>query len=188
MLRILARFDACATDVLPGVRRAVRAMRTIEGLLAVEAWREEGSGDDALLVALALDGERAASRVLASAAWREVVRAAAGEAAITVYRCETLQMGEGGGAKGTTDVEVGRAEAEEPGYDEAIPASLEFPSVGRRPVGIDAADARALDDPDAGFDYDGPPEAIDAAQFAEGRLVERDKRWMDWRERMGGEG
>jgi hypothetical protein len=50
-----------------------------------------------------------------------------------------------------------------------------------------ARDLTVLADPDAMFDYDGPPEAIDAAQFVESEVVERDKRWVDWRERMGGE-
>jgi hypothetical protein len=50
-----------------------------------------------------------------------------------------------------------------------------------------ARDLGVLDDPDASFDYDGPPEAIDAAQFGQSEVVERDKRWVDWRERMGGE-
>ena len=48
-------------------------------------------------------------------------------------------------------------------------------------------DLGVLDDPDAGFDYDGPPEAIDATQFGQSEVVERDKTWVDWRERMGGE-
>jgi hypothetical protein len=51
-----------------------------------------------------------------------------------------------------------------------------------------ARDLTVLEDPDAMFDYDGPPEAIDAAQFVESEVVERDKRWVDWRERVGGEG
>jgi hypothetical protein len=50
-----------------------------------------------------------------------------------------------------------------------------------------ARDLTMLEDPNAFLDYDGPPEAIDAAQFVASEVVERDKRWVDWRERMGGE-
>jgi hypothetical protein len=50
-----------------------------------------------------------------------------------------------------------------------------------------ARDLDVLENPGGKLDYDGPPEAIDAAQFVESEVVERDKRWVDWRERTGGE-
>jgi hypothetical protein len=38
-----------------------------------------------------------------------------------------------------------------------------------------------------GHDFDGPAAAIDETQVREAEIVERDKEWIDWRERVGGE-
>lgn len=37
------------------------------------------------------------------------------------------------------------------------------------------------------FPADAPPEQVDAEQFLQGRLVEREKAWVDPREIVGGE-
>jgi hypothetical protein len=55
------------------------------------------------------------------------------------------------------------------------------------PEGITEEEAAILDAPDDEFDYDGPAAEIDETQLVEGDLVEKDKEWIDWRERVGGE-
>jgi hypothetical protein len=55
------------------------------------------------------------------------------------------------------------------------------------PEGVTEEEAAILDDPEAEFDFDGPPEEIDEMQALEAELVEKDKEWIDWRERVGGE-
>ena len=57
----------------------------------------------------------------------------------------------------------------------------------RAPEGVTEEEAAILDEPDAEFDFDGPPREIDETQVSEAELVEKDKQWIDWRERVGGE-
>ena len=55
------------------------------------------------------------------------------------------------------------------------------------PEAVTEEEAAILDEPAEEFDFDGPPEEIDETQVAEAELVEKDKEWIDWRERVGGE-
>jgi hypothetical protein len=55
------------------------------------------------------------------------------------------------------------------------------------PEAVTEEEAAILDEPEAEFDFDGPPEDIDETQVLEAELVEKDKEWIDWRERVGGE-
>ena len=57
----------------------------------------------------------------------------------------------------------------------------------RAPEGVTDEEAAILDEPAAEFDFDGPAKDIDETQVAEAELVEKDKEWIDWRERVGGE-
>jgi hypothetical protein len=52
---------------------------------------------------------------------------------------------------------------------------------------ITDADAELMEHPDEHFDPDAPPEEIDAQQFRDADVSERDAQWISPRERVGGE-
>jgi hypothetical protein len=55
------------------------------------------------------------------------------------------------------------------------------------PPEITDEDVAIMENPEKEFDFDGPAAAIDEAQVSEADVVERDKEWIDPRERVGGE-
>jgi hypothetical protein len=55
------------------------------------------------------------------------------------------------------------------------------------PPEITDEDVAIMEDPEKEFDFDGPAAAIDETQVREAEVVERDKEWIDPRERVGGE-
>ena len=52
---------------------------------------------------------------------------------------------------------------------------------------ITEADVELMEHPDEHFDPDAPPEEIDAQQFRDAEVSERDAKWISPRERVGGE-
>jgi hypothetical protein len=52
---------------------------------------------------------------------------------------------------------------------------------------ITEEDREVLEHPADGFDPDGPPEEIDREQAVQAEVAERDKAWIDPREKVGGE-
>jgi hypothetical protein len=56
-----------------------------------------------------------------------------------------------------------------------------------RPPRLTDADEEVLAHPDERFPPDAPAEDIDEEQVRQGRLVEREKEWVDPREIVGGE-
>ena len=48
-------------------------------------------------------------------------------------------------------------------------------------------DVELMEHPDEHFDPDAPPEKIDAQQFRDAEVSERDAQWISPRERVGGE-
>ena len=48
-------------------------------------------------------------------------------------------------------------------------------------------DVELMEHPDEHFDPDAPPEQIDAQQFRDAAVSERDAEWISPRERVGGE-
>ncbi len=58
---------------------------------------------------------------------------------------------------------------------------------GGRPPRISDAEEEVLAHPEERFPPDAPPERIDEEQLRQGRLVEKEKEWVDPEEIVGGE-
>ncbi len=52
---------------------------------------------------------------------------------------------------------------------------------------IDEDDAETIEHPEEGFPANASPEHLDAEQFRQGEVTERQKEWIDPREQVGGE-
>jgi hypothetical protein len=59
--------------------------------------------------------------------------------------------------------------------------------VSERPPRISDAEEEVLAHPEERFPPDAPPERIDEEQLRQGRLVEKEKEWIDPEEIVGGE-
>lgn len=55
------------------------------------------------------------------------------------------------------------------------------------PPKITEEDVEVLEHPADHYDPDGPPEAIDREQEIQAEVAEREKEWIDPREKVGGE-